>query len=269
MSLRKNNCCVCGASVQFFCELNGDKWYKCTICSFLQKEISIETLEQLREDKIAGRGSGFREYSLATMLHQKFGLNKILLVGTGYSYAMEKLLKEEIEDTYYGCDIDSTVLKEKREMFGTDRFFNCMELPHDIKFDGLVIVEVFEHMPFPKETMNYYLTHLSERTIIAISTDFYPGTGYGRLAPRRSYANIPKHVSYWSEKSFSKLGEILQLDTIFFDIEFASIYSNFSKDNNPKTKFPNRRVCFMSNKELYRKLEKFKNECRILPIDRA
>ena len=260
--------------MQLFCELNGDNWYECTACSFLQKEVNIETLKHLSENNMSKRENGFREYWLATMLHHRFELNKILLVGTGYSCALARLLEKErlLKDTdmYYGCDIDSAVLEERRETFGTDRFFHCMDIPYDVKFNGLIFIEVFEHIPFPKETMNYYLNHLSKRAIIAISTDFYPGPGYGGLSPRSSYANKTKHVSYWNEKSFMKLGQELQLYTVFFDMEFASVYSKDPKDINPKTKFPNRRTCFMcNNDELYKGLKRFREECPLLPINRA
>ena len=259
--LNPKKCRLCGGETEFFEKTAPQKvYYKCKRCSYLQSRISKELMDYVEKGKggPGGWDSGHREIDLTKLLLDRFLLKKILLHGTGNSPAMETLISENID--VYGSDIVQPLIMERKQKFGDDRFFHNYNMPN-IKFDGIVSVEVFEHLIDPVKEIKLFENHLSRDGIIAIETDIYPG--FGKLKDRGEYALSLGHVSYWTEQAFKELANITGFNIEIFEIKFL-------KDIQDKDiLFPNREVIFLYKDKKHEKIFKeLREEFPVLPIDK-
>lgn len=251
-------CRICGSPMAFFERIDIYDYHRCDNCGFLQCRVTINDIKIIKSGRwdVGGADGGEREYTLTKLLIEECGLNKVLLHGTGYSLAIEKLLSEDYD--VYGCDVNDELIRTKQQKLGKDRFFNFYNHHPNTHFDGVVSVEVFEHLLSPLQdalTMKYLL---SSKAIIAIETDFYPEIG--NLKDRGEYANPPIHNCYWNERGFRELAKQINFKSCFFDMDLFPM-------ENEEILFPNRRVAFLYSEEMETELQSLKEKHPILSFE--
>jgi SAM-dependent methyltransferase len=196
-------------------------------------------------------GGGYREYFLVKMLIQDLGLKSFLLFGTGNAPTFVNLREEGVD--VIGCDISRDVVEYKKAAFGDNSFFTPASLPTNRKYDGIIAVEVFEHLTEPKNTFSLLMSRLRPHGVICGTTNFYLGTTIeDNNTP--GYMSLKTHVAYWSFKSISRIAQDYDYAVVAFEMIGP---------------WPNKRVFFLYNPHTYQGyFENLLKTQPILPIDR-
>ena len=208
---RKRECVICNSKVKLYDNIYLPNWrrykiwYKCEKCGFLQSFITPDILKWIKNGSGGVGGEyelGYRQYKLARILADDFGLKRILIYGAGFNNAQELLLKDGYD--IYSCDLVNEVIEGEKVRLGEDRYFHINNYPEE-KFDGIVSVEVFEHLVDPINEIGEILSHLKSDGVLCFSTDFIPDNC--PLHYRGTYAKAMGHVSYWSLKALEVLAD--------------------------------------------------------------
>lgn len=193
-------------------------------------------------------GGGYREYCIVMILRQLFGMERFLLFGTGNTPTLARLLSEGVD--VVGSDISQDVVDYKQSVHGRDRFYRPDALPGDLRFDGIVAVEVIEHFSKPLESFRILFGHLAASGIVAGTTNFYPG-GPVEDENTPGYMSPKGHVAYWSLSSLARIAathgkavtafEMVRPGSVVPDERFGQLW-------------PNKRVFFLHDREAQQRI---------------
>jgi hypothetical protein len=164
-----------------------------------------------------------------------------------------------------GSDISLDVVRAKKSQFGSDRFYVPTEIPTEVKFDGIVAVEVFEHFAEPRNTFSLIFNRLNIGGVICGTTDFYKGQ---EIADGNTpgYMSLRGHIAYWSSKSMSRISEEFGYAVAEFEMIRPGIVL---PDEKYGQLYPNKRVFFIYDPEIHKGFfDKLMEDSPILPIDK-
>jgi SAM-dependent methyltransferase len=241
-------------------------FYQCQECFFI---FAIDYIPRVLQRGMGMQGSwsgpgggGFREDYLVRMLIRDLGMARFLLFGTGNTPTFATLRKEGIDAV--GCDISSDVVEFKQREFGNNTFFAADTLPAHTRFDGIVAVEVLEHLTAPKETFSMLMSHLKPGGVICGTTNFFLG-GTIEDGNDPGYMSNRGHVAYWSSRSLNRIAS----DYGYVVAEFEMIRpGSVLPDEKYGQLWPNKRVFFVYDPAVHQSyFGNLLKEEPILPID--
>ncbi len=221
----------------------GRSFYQCQECEFIFAiDYDLRTLSKgmgMEGSWSGPGGGGYREYYLVKMLMQNVGLKSFLLYGTGNTQTFADLREEGVD--VVGCDISQDVVEYRKAAFGDNAFFTPDSLPADKAYDGIVAVEVFEHLAEPKSAFSLLMSRLNPSGVICGTTHFYPG---GAIEDNNNpgYMSHKGHVAYWNPKSMSYIARNYHYAVASFEmIRPGSVLP----DEKYGQLWPNKRVFFL------------------------
>lgn len=259
-------CKVCGARTRSR-NAYGRIFYECQDCEFI---FAIDYDNEVLHKGMGMEGSwsgpgggGYREYYLAKMMMRDLGCKSFLLYGTGNTPTFATLREEGLD--VIGCDTSPDVVEYKRTIFGDDSFFTPEDLPADIQYDGIIAVEVFEHIAEPKYTFPLLMGRLRPHGVICGTTNFYLGAGI-EDSNSPGYMSLRQHVAYWSLRSMSRLAQDYRYAVAAFELVRPG---SVLPDEDYGQLWPNKRVFFVYDPQAHRSyFEQLLKNTQILPIDR-
>jgi len=154
---------------------------------------------------------------------------KILEVGSGLGYLTYAIDEQGFD--IKGLDISAKAIESSRKHFGEN--FICDDvhnysLHNPEKFDVVVLTEVIEHVPCPKDFCNLLLNLLKPQGKLIITTPNKSAYPKNELW----YTELPPvHLTWFSEDSFKKISQKLNTGIQFFD------FSGFNKKHIDITKY--------------------------------
>ncbi len=207
-------------------------------------------------------GGGYREYYLVHMLAKDLDKKSFLLFGTGNTSTLENLRNEGIDAA--GCDISPDVVEHKVKILGEGSFFTPEGLATERRFDVIVAVEVFEHFPEPRKSLDLLNHHLARAGIICGTTNFYPG-GLLEDGNNPGYMSLASHVAYWSTRSMAFIATAYGMLLTEFEMMRPG---SVEPDEKYGQLYPNKRVFFLYDAMMHREyFSRLKAATPILPID--
>jgi len=248
-------CQLCSSKTNPYIAYN-KKFYKCENCDFIY---TMDYVYEIIKKGMGMEGSwsgpdggGYRENWLVNKLYTSLGLERFLLYGTGNTPTFENLFRRNIDVT--GCDISRDVVEYKKNMFGDKSFYLPEKLPKSKKFDGIIAVEVFEHLNKPRATFQFLMERLQPNGILCGTTKLYTG-GSIEDGSEPGYMSYHGHIAYWGEKSLKWISS-----------EFGFTVETFEM-TSPKTKLRTKCIFFIYKDKVYGDFfKRLKQESPLLPI---
>ena len=245
----------------------GRSFYQCQQCDFIfaiDYDPRILNTGMGMEGSWTGPGGGgYREYYLVKMLMQDLNLRSFLLFGTGNTPTFASLREEGVD--VVGCDISQDVVEYKRAAFGNDSFFTPDSLPTEIKYEGIIAVEVFEHLAEPRSTLSLLMSRLWSGGVICGTTNFYTG---GPIEDNNNpgYMSHKGHVAYWGLKSMGYIASKYHYAVVAFEMMRPG---SVLPDEKYGQLWPNKRVFFLYDPIAHQRyFQNLQKTTPILPIDK-
>ena len=165
-------------------------------------------------DYLAGKEANY--FSVKEILSQTTNKkNKILEVGSGLGYLTYAISQQGYDIT--GLDISFDAVKESQRKFGNH--YVCQDvyqyaIDNPGKFDIVILTEVIEHVPDPKEFCKVLISLLSTGGKLIITTP-----NKSAYSPKEYWETElpPVHLTWFSEDSFKAIAENMGLTLSFFD----------------------------------------------------
>jgi SAM-dependent methyltransferase len=258
-------CTICASPTRLRRAYKRD-FHQCSGCGFIFS-LDFDAAEIDRGMGMEGSwsgpgGGGYREYFLVRMLMRDLGFRSFLLFGTGNTPTLGRLLDEGVD--VVGCDISLDVVDHKKQTHGDETFFSPDSLPSHLLFDGIVAVEVFEHLTRPRHVLEQLSNKLRPGGVICGTTNFYPG-GPVEDENDPGYMSHQGHVAYWSARSLSEAAAPFGLTLTAFEVVRPG---SVLPDEKYGQLWPNKRAFFLfpaANHGAY--FNSLAETTPILPID--
>lgn len=147
-------------------------------------------------------------YWIALDMLKKLNPNRILDVGCGEGYTLEKLRRNRIGDYLEGIeylqeaiDLGKALRPEIKIKKGS-----IYELPYkDNSFDMVLCTEVLEHLEDPRKGLKEILRVTSKYCLISVPNEpFFMFANLVRLKNLPRFGNDPDHKNHWTYFSFKK-----------------------------------------------------------------
>jgi len=133
---------------------------------------------------------------------------KILDVGCGEGFTLNRLREKNIGEKRVGVDFEKAAIDEAKKINGEDTFHvgNIYNLKFkDNEFDVVLCMEVMEHLKNPKKALSELKRVSSKYVVLTV-----PNEPWFRLSQlvRGNYlstwGNHPEHINHWNVVSFRK-----------------------------------------------------------------
>lgn len=205
-------------SVNFFCEKNKYKLYKCKSCKLLFVYPIPKIVNIYNESYFSGAKNGFgyvnydkdKEPMVSTFneylnIISSLGLSKgrLLDIGAATGFFMNIAQGKGFETT--GIEVSEFVAEIGKEK-GLDIFTNDDQLDKfsEEYFDVITMFDVLEHLENPKETLSKLYRVLKKGGLLVINTPDAESLWARVLGSRWQLILPPEHLYYFSPKNLSE-----------------------------------------------------------------
>lgn len=157
------------------------------------------------------------------------GINpdRILDVGCGEGFTLDKLKRMQIGRCLEGIDFSSDSLEIAKKIFPDLRFAegNIYNLPYeDRSFDLVICTEVLEHLENPKMALREMKRVSKDYLLVSVPHEpWFMLANFLRGKNIRMLGNHPDHVNHWTSRGFQTFLKINELKVIGKKNPFAWI----------------------------------------------
>lgn len=172
---------------------------------------------------------------LATRSVQKIGAPRVLEVGCGEGFVLERLSKERDDGRYCGLDVSSPALRGAR--YRLPAVSLCQGDAGALPFTGasfhLVLgLEVLEHLEAPEMALDEMVRVAAGPVIISVPHQpFFSLANLARGRNLRTWGDDPEHVQHWRPARFLALvAQRLRLERVAYSFPWLIVVGEGRED---------------------------------------
>ncbi|RMG96665.1 MAG: class I SAM-dependent methyltransferase [Deltaproteobacteria bacterium] len=141
-------------------------------------------------------------------LVEKVRPTRILDVGCGEGFVLDRLARAGVEAELYGLDMSASAVTEARARLGDRARIEVGDArtpPFDEPFDLVLMTEVLEHIPNPEDMLPVLDRLAREHLILSVPWEpFFMGLNFLRGKNLSRFGNDPEHVNHWGRRGFRR-----------------------------------------------------------------